>query len=273
MKLAYDLRGEGSRTLMLLHGFTGSRETWSGLEPRLCTNFRLLRVDLPGHGGSPLPVLPGREGFLETVEALVDVLDELGLGQCDVAGYSQGARIALAFALEHPERVCRVVLESGTAGLHRRKERVARRREDERLAQRVLNEGVERFVSEWELLPLFAGLRRLPAPEQDALRTRRAGHSGEGLAGALRCLGLGVQPDYWPRLWKLLRPTLLLTGAEDAKFREIARRMAAELPIVWSHSFEGIGHAPHLEAPEAWAREVISFLETPWFDQQELRAP
>ncbi len=273
MKLAYDLRGEGRRTLMLLHGFTGSREAWSGLEARLGERFRLLRIDLPGHGRSPLPVLPGREGFLETVEALVDLLDGLGLSDCDVAGYSQGARIALAFALEHPERVGRVVLESGTAGLHRRKERIARRREDERNAQRVLSEGVERFVSQWELLPLFAGLRRLPQPEQAALRARRAGNTAEGLAGALRCLGLGAQPDYWPRLWKLLRPTLLLTGAEDVKFKELARRMAAELPTVWSHSFEGVGHAPHLEAPEAWAREVISFLETPWFDAQELRAP
>jgi 2-succinyl-6-hydroxy-2,4-cyclohexadiene-1-carboxylate synthase len=237
------------------------------VEPLLAERFRLLRVDLPGHGASPLPMGSGRDGFLETVSAVASVLDEAGATEVDVLGYSQGARVALALALEHPQRVGRLILESGTAGLHRRKDRVARRRNDEVLAERVLAGGVDSFVERWEKLPLFEGLRRLPAPEQDALRARRAGNTASGLAGALRCMGLGVQPDYWPKLWKLLRPTLLLTGAEDRKFRELARRMSAELPMVWSHAFEGVGHAPHLEAPAAWSREVLSFLETPWMEE------
>jgi 2-succinyl-6-hydroxy-2,4-cyclohexadiene-1-carboxylate synthase len=266
MKLSWDIRGRGERTLLLLHGFTGSRQSWAGVEPLLGDRFRLLRVDLPGHGASPLPEESGKDGFLETVSSLAGVLDEVGATEVDVVGYSQGARVALALALEHPLRVGRLILESGTAGLHRRKERVERRRNDEALAESVLAGGVDSFVERWEKLPLFEGLRRLPAPEQAALRSRRTGNTASGLAGALRCLGLGVQPDYWPKLWKLLRPTLLLTGAEDLKFRELARRMSAELPMVWSRSFEGVGHAPHLEAPVDWAREVLSFLETPWME-------
>jgi 2-succinyl-6-hydroxy-2,4-cyclohexadiene-1-carboxylate synthase len=266
MRLAYDVRGQGSDALLLLHGFTGNRETWSRVEPYLLDRFRLVRVDLPGHGGSPLPNLSGPAGFMETVRALENVLDEVGVARAHVAGYSQGARLALALAMEVTARVERLVMESGTAGLHRRKDRAERRRADELLADEILSKGVEHFVRRWELLPLFDGLRRLPPSELQGLRMRRSSATAEGLAGALRTLGLGVQPDYWTRLWKLRVPTLLLTGAEDTKFTALARRMAAELPIVWGHAFEGVGHAPHLEAPEAWAREVIAFLETPWFE-------
>ncbi len=63
---------------------------------------------------------------------------------------------------------------------------------------------------------------------QESLRARRQSCTVEGLVGALDCLGLGVQPDYWPELQRQRLPTLLLTGALDDKFTQIARRMAAD---------------------------------------------
>lgn len=266
MKLSYDVQGRGDRPLLLLHGFTGSRTSFATVQPALEQQFRVIRVDLPGHGESPLPTRSGKDGFLETLDALGHVLDEVGAQDADIVGYSQGARVALGFALDRPSRVGRLVLESGSPGLHRRKERIERRRADDALASRILEDGVDAFVAHWEALPLFEGLRRLPAPEQAALRVRRTGSTAEGLAGALRCLGVGVQPDYWPLIWKLRCPTLLLTGGQDDKFTRIARRMSADLPMVWSHAFAGVGHAPHLEVPEAWTHEVINFLRTPWFE-------
>lgn len=265
-RLSFDSIGSGDRPLLLLHGFTGSRHSFAPVEGFLLPRFRLLRVDLPGHGASPLPPSEGRDGFVETLDALARVLDEAGVREADVVGYSQGARVALGFSLRHSARVGRLILESGSPGLHRRKERVARRRHDEGLARELLESGVDAFVERWEALPLFDGIRRLPPEQVAALRSRRTSHTAEGLAGALRCLGTGAQPDYWPFLWRLMHPTLLLTGARDAKFSALARRMAAELPMVWSHAVDGAGHAPHLEAPEIWAREVVSFLETPWFE-------
>ena len=124
MKLAWEVSGNGPQTLILLHGFTGSRRSWDHVAPTLSEQFRLIRVDLPGHGESPLPTKPGREGFLETLEALAQVLSEVGVESANVLGYSQGARVALAFTVDHPERVERLVLESGNAGLHRRKDRI-----------------------------------------------------------------------------------------------------------------------------------------------------
>ncbi|MBX5481045.1 MAG: 2-succinyl-6-hydroxy-2,4-cyclohexadiene-1-carboxylate synthase [Myxococcaceae bacterium] len=262
MKLAFDVQGRGPNPLLLLHGFTGSRDSFVHLEPALVDAFTLIRVDLPGHGASA----DEAGTFLEVVDALAGVLDEAGVPDADVYGYSQGARVALTFAVQHPTRVRRLVLESGTPGLRHRRERLARRASDHALADRILRDGVEAFVTEWEQLPLFEGLRRLPPAQQAALRARRTAHTAEGLARALRTLGLGEQPDLWPRLWNLRRPVLLLTGALDLKFTELARRMAAELPTVWGHAFAGVGHAPHLECPGAWLAEVTGFLQTPWFE-------
>jgi 2-succinyl-6-hydroxy-2,4-cyclohexadiene-1-carboxylate synthase len=98
---------------------------------------------------------------------------------------------------------------------------------------------------------------------QQALRQRRLAADAAGLALSLRRLGLGAQPSYWSALPSIRTPTLLLSGARDAKFTVLARRMAAELPLVWGHVFPLVGHAPHLEVPEAWAREVTGFLSAP----------
>jgi len=255
--------GEG-RPLLLLHGFTGNRGSYSHLRPRLVEHADVVVVDLPGHGESPFPE---DTTFSSTLEALVALLDALGFGEVDVAGYSLGARVALGLAVAVPGRVRRLVLESGSPGLRRRHDREMRRRTDESLAARLESEGVEPFVDAWEALPIFAGVRSLPGEVQAAVRARRLSGHPEGLALSLRRLGLGTQPNYWPELPRLRTPTLLLTGARDAKFTALARRMAAELPLVWGHVFPNVGHAPHLESPEAWAREVTGFLSAPWIER------
>ncbi|WP_163988601.1 2-succinyl-6-hydroxy-2,4-cyclohexadiene-1-carboxylate synthase [Pyxidicoccus caerfyrddinensis] len=271
--LAYETWGEGPRPLVLLHGFTGSRSSFDDLRPFLGRAVKAIAVDLPGHGATPLPQHTGREGFLETVDALVALVDRLGHGPVDLLGYSQGARVALAAAVRAPDRFGRLIMESGSPGLHRRQERTARREADAQLAAFIRARGVDAFVDRWEALPLFEGLRQLSPERRDALRARRRACTPEGLAGALECLGLGVQPDYWPELHAQRLPTLLLTGAKDAKFTQTARRMAAELPVVWRHAFADCGHAPHLEAPEAYAREVLGFLQTPWYEAPQFDSP
>ncbi len=273
LKLAHETWGEGDRPLLLLHGFTGNRASFDHLRPLLGHAVRAIAVDLPGHGESPLPERQGREGFLETVDALARLVERLKLGPVDVLGYSQGARVALALGSRAPERVRRLILESGSPGLHRRMERRARRISDGELAAFIRRKGVDAFVDRWEALPLFDGLRRLPLELQQPLRARRRACTVEGLCGALECLGTGAQPDYWPVLHRLRRPTLLLTGALDTKFTRIARRMGGELPVVWGHALAGCGHAPHLEAPQEYAREVLSFLQTPWYEAPQFDSP
>ncbi len=260
MKLAFGQWGEGEATLFLLHGFAASRAAWDHLRPLLASSVRAVAVDLPGHGQSDPCRAPGRRGFEETLKALARTLDELRSGPVDLMGYSQGARLALGLALEWPGRVRRLILESGTAGLRRSRDRKIRQQRDEALARDIELYGVKAFVDRWESLPLFAGLRKLPRGLARSLRNQRLACSGRGLASSLRSVGVGLQPNYWPRLASLRVPTLLLSGRRDVKFTAIARAMARELPMAWCRSFDGAWHAPHLETPAAFAEEVLAFL-------------
>lgn len=263
MKLSLTRWGCGETPAIFVHGFAGSAASFAHLEPWLGDLLSASCVEVPGHGSTPA------ESWDETVEAIGSLLD----GRTVLIGYSQGARLALAAAARYPQRVERLVLESGAAGLRQRHDRVLRRRADQALADVILSRGVEAFVAEWEQLPLFAGLRSLPAAEQQALRARRASHTAEGLAGALRMLGQGAQPDLWPTLQGLRVPTLLMTGANDAKYTRLARQMTVDLPMAWRVSFRGVGHAPHLECPEAYAAELRSFLAPRWLAEPQELAP
>jgi 2-succinyl-6-hydroxy-2,4-cyclohexadiene-1-carboxylate synthase len=249
--------------LVVLHGFTGNRSSFAHLKPAWERQCTVLAVDIPGHGESSFE--DGLD-YPKTIAVLLALLDEEGIKRANLLGYSLGARLALGLALRQPSRWERLILESGSPGLRRRKARSERRRDDEAWAQAIEARGVEEFVKRWEALPLFEGLRRLEPEVGEALRARRSGHTPEGLAGSLRALGLGAQPNFWPELHRLMVPTLLLTGARDAKFTNTAIQMAAELPLVWRRALAGVGHAPHLEAPAEYAAEVLSFLGTPWME-------
>jgi 2-succinyl-6-hydroxy-2,4-cyclohexadiene-1-carboxylate synthase len=250
MKLSTITWGRGETKALFLHGFAGGPSSFSHLEPLLGDALTAICVELPGHGTTPVA------SWDETVDAIGALLTE----RMVLVGYSQGARVALAVAAKFPQRVDRLVLESGAAGLRRRHDRVLRRRSDEALAELIRARGVEAFVEHWEQLPLFDGLRRLPAEEQQALRSRRSSHTIEGLAGALKTLGQGAQPDLWPSLQGLRIPTLLVTGGNDAKYTRLARLMTVDMPMAWRATFRGVGHAPHLECPALYAAEVRGFL-------------
>ncbi len=265
--------------ILLLHGFTGSPEAW-GMElvESLRRRDRVISPALPGHLGAPLlgarslgtrpavshPPPTGDGGGMEAVvDHLVRILDREGIDRADWIGYSMGGRIALAATVLAPERVRALVLEGASPGIADPSARERRRVEDEQLADRIVQIGVERFVDEWMDRPLFRTQRRLSAEVRARARSLRLRHRAEGLAGALRSFGTGAQPSFWGRLEDVVAPVLLLTGSEDPRFTEIAREMVLQLPAAEHRVIGGAGHAVHLEAPDAWHREVRSFLDVP----------
>jgi 2-succinyl-6-hydroxy-2,4-cyclohexadiene-1-carboxylate synthase len=243
---------------VLLHGFTGSASAWDsrlvdglagvGLPPVL--------VDLPGHGADAGAVDPA--AF--TLEAALARIDAAGDGPTDLIGYSMGGRLALHFAVAHPERVRRLVLESASPGLENEAERAARRAADEALAADIEREGIEWFVEHWESRPLFATRQRIDPSTLARVRHLRLRNDPGSLAAALRGLGTGALPSRWDDLERLGPPTLLLAGELDTKFVTVARRMAEAMPNARLAVIPGVGHSVHLEAPAAWLDAVVGFL-------------
>jgi 2-succinyl-6-hydroxy-2,4-cyclohexadiene-1-carboxylate synthase len=248
--LAATTWGSGA-PLVLLHGFTGAGSAFDHLRETLGRRFRVTAPDLPGHGASPEAT-----GWDDALQALRDALPAEPFS---LAGYSMGARLALALALRNPARVRSLLLESGSPGIEDPAERDRRREEDDRLAELALREGVAAFVARWEEHPTLSGLRDLPAPLATAVRERRLRSSAAGLASALRQLGAGAQPPLWDELPRLRVPTLLLAGEADAKFSDIARRMAGRIAGARLRLLPGCGHSPHLEAPARYAEAAVAF--------------
>ncbi len=258
LEYAWTERGGGPDAL-LLHGFTGSKESWSGLLPLLEGSFRLLAVDLPGHGESGLPPCLQRYRMEEAAQDLAELVRRLAGGPVHLLGYSMGGRLALYFALEYPELARSLALESASPGLEGAAEREARRASDATLADRILAQGMEAFTAEWERLPLFASQASLPEAARRELRLRRLQNRPEGLAGSLRGMGTGVQPSLWGRLAALQLRTLLVAGELDEKFCALNRRMAQEIPAARLEIVPGAGHSVHLEQPLVYAKLLHRF--------------
>jgi 2-succinyl-6-hydroxy-2,4-cyclohexadiene-1-carboxylate synthase len=236
---------------LFLHGFTGDRDAFAHLESDLGDAMTATCVDLPGHGGAPHP---------STVEALLDELAERALPpEGAVVGYSQGARIALALALRFPDRVRRLVLESGSAGILGERKRAARRASDAGLATVLRRDGIEAFVARWERVPILAGLETLPEPQRATLRARRLAQDPEGLARALEVFGQGAMAATWGALATLRADVLLVTGSRDVRYTAIARRMVKRLASARHVTIRGVGHTPHLEAPARYAEALRGF--------------
>jgi pimeloyl-ACP methyl ester carboxylesterase len=100
--------------LLLLHGITGSRATWSWLLPDLVERFRVLRLDFRGHGQSDRA--PGRYTADGYVADAVATLEQAARGPCVVVGHSLGGATAAAIAQRRPELLAGAVLEDPPLG-------------------------------------------------------------------------------------------------------------------------------------------------------------
>jgi 2-succinyl-6-hydroxy-2,4-cyclohexadiene-1-carboxylate synthase len=234
--------------LVLLHGFTQTRQSWRRTVQALgAGRYRALVPDLPGHGQAALRT--------PSFDACTAYVRALGPERFTLAGYSLGGRVALHAALQLQPWLERLVLVGASPGLADTTERAQRRAADDALADRIEAIGVEAFAAEWGAQPLFAGQPPRVAAAANADRLR---NTAAGLAGALRGLGTGRMEPLWERLPELTIPVTLLAGERDEKFRAIAVRMAERLPDARVIVVPGAGHAVHLERPEAVAYQLGS---------------
>ena len=170
--------------------------------------------------------------------------------RCTLAGYSMGARLALHVALALPERVARLVLVSGSAGIEDAAARARRRADDDALAARIAERGLDWFVEHWRAVELFAGD---PPWVAAAVAQEERRCTPAQLAASLRGFGPGAMAPLWERLGELAMPVAVLAGERDGRYVEQGRRLAAAIPAARLQIVPGAGHRLALEAPGAVA--------------------
>ena len=239
--------GSGPR-LVLVHGFTQTARSWGRFGELIGAGRELVRVDLPGHGGSA----EVRADLAESAALLVEVASADG-APFDLLGYSLGGRVALHAALAAPSGLRRLVLIGATGGIEDPAAREERRRRDEALAAQA-EADLEEFLVRWVASPMFAGLA------DPGLGERRR-NSPAGLASSLRLAGTGTQESLWDRLGEVRVPLLALAGAGDVRFALAAARLAHGVPAGVFSLVPGAGHAAHLAQPACCAAIVRRFLD------------
>jgi 3-oxoadipate enol-lactonase len=197
VSLHHRLDGEGNRVVVLMGSLGSTLEMWEGQVSALAKRFRVLRVDHPGHGGSPLPYVRSVEGIAQDIVAL---LDELRLDRVSFCGLSLGGAVGMRLALDAPARLDRLVLCStsmrfATPDFWEERARVVREQGVEAIADIVL----ERWFT-----PEFADVRRY----RDMLVSTPA----EGYA---RCCEAIRDWDVRGQLRDVGLPTLVIAGADD----------------------------------------------------------
>ena len=208
--------------LLLLHGFTGNVDTWRFLTPLFGKHYQLIMVDIIGHGKTEVSVDLERYRIEQMANDLKSIFEKLSISKAHVLGYSMGGRLALTFANLYPQCVHSLLLESASPGLETESEQLARRKQDQTLAERILTDGIENFVGSWENIALFESQKRLPDEQRLSIRKQRLSNSPLGLANSLLGMGTGSQPSWWEELENIMVPVLLITGELDLKFCKIA---------------------------------------------------
>lgn len=244
-----DLHSDGRPALVLLHGFTGSLEDWDDVAPLLRRRYRVVALDLPGHGRSDAPDDPAPYSTEAMARHVASALEASRVTRATVLGYSLGARVAMRLALGRPDLVHALVLEGASPGMEGA-EREQRVRDDAALAA-TLEDGIEPFVDAWLARPFLASERARVGERAWAwARADRLKRSPVGMKWTLLRAGQAAEEPLWARLATLAQPTRLVAGELDAKYRELAERMAKAMPRATVEVVAGCGHAPHREDAE-----------------------
>jgi 2-succinyl-6-hydroxy-2,4-cyclohexadiene-1-carboxylate synthase len=243
--------------LIFLHGFMGTGEDWRALANHFTDRFYCVLPDLPGHGTNidhdpeqPLTF----DQIAYGVRALLDTND---LKHPTLVGYSLGGRAALYTAIRFPHRFHALVLEGPNPGIPDENARTQRATLDDQRGDKIEHD-LGSFIEHWYDMPLFAGLHRDPA-RLAAMKTRRKQNNPFWAAKAIRDFSPGRMPDLWPRLSEITLPTLLIAGADDAKYSQIIRKMAETIPNAQTAHIPGAGHNAHHDQTYAFIQVLDSF--------------
>ena len=111
-RISYTDSGKGA-VVVLLHGYLESSEVWNGFNDKLASEFRVISVDLPGHGLSDIYDEVHSMEFMATV--IKELLESLGIKKGFITGHSLGGYVALAFLELFPEYLIRILPVSFTS--------------------------------------------------------------------------------------------------------------------------------------------------------------
>lgn len=248
-------RDEQLPWLLLLHGFMGDSRVFEHLINDLSNCCNPITVDLLGHGQSSKPTNPERYREEHQLSDLADLIRKLSISPIFLHGYSMGGRLALKLALYYSELCCGLILESTTNGIAAASDRKKRQKVDESRANQI-ERNFAQFLEKWEQAALF----RSPFAGNQTLKKQYENiHSSQepkSMAASLRGFGTGSMTPESSSTKKFSKPTLVLAGSNDEKYKQIAKDQLTSFFPEHRISFIEAGHRIHLDNPPKFVKEI-----------------
>jgi 3-oxoadipate enol-lactonase len=252
VRLAYDDLGQGL-PLLFIHGYPLNRRMWQPQISGLANQFRVLALDLRGHGESQ--TMPSPYSMSMLANDCDEFLDRLGIQwPVVICGLSMGGYVVFEFYRQHPNRVAGMVLAATRPGPDT-PEGQANRDKSAALARQ---QGVS-VIAETMLPRLMSPVTYQKRPELVShVKTILESISLEGVIGDL--LGMKERSDSTPTLPEIRVPTLVLHGADDqiVPLQE-AEKMQEAIPNARLEVLSEAGHLLNLEQPEGFNRFIKDF--------------
>lgn len=253
--VALHSRDEGAGpVVVLLHGVGQSHTVWNEVVSGLASEFRVIAVDLRGHGKSPNP--PGsRFSFPELEGDVLQLLDEKAVDSAYVVGHSGGALLALRLALDHPERVRGLVMVCGAAYTDTHTRSIA-----QRWTETYEKEGPDAFG--------LRVLKDLYYPDWieahlDYADQVRAAVRHQDFGPATRWSSAMAKFDEKSRVASLKIPTLIVQAMDDQVVdASHGRILRQSIPGAQIRIFAETGHMVPLERPKETIDAVRGFVQT-----------
>lgn len=248
-RLYYVIDGPADAPALVLSNSLGTcADMWARQIPTLAKHFRVVRYDTRGHGKSSVPA--GEYTFAQLANDVVELLDHLHIDQASFCGLSMGGPTGLQLALDHPQRVRKLVLSNTAARIGSAEGWTTR---IEAVSQHGLEAMAPSLVERW----LTDGFRNAEPGLTQVLvdmlrRTANEGYSAN--CAALR------DADLRPRLAEIKAPTLVISGTQDpATTPKDGRELQAGIANAQYVELD-TSHIANWEQPDAYTRALIDFL-------------
>jgi pimeloyl-ACP methyl ester carboxylesterase len=247
--------------VVLLHAFPMDNSLWAAQRQALGqAGHWVITPDLPGFGGSALA--PDAPSMDVMADAVVELLDHLGIARAVVGGLSMGGYVTMALLRQHPDRLSAIILADTKAGADTPEAAAGR----QAVAAAVEEAGTAAGIADGMLPNLVGATTRDSRPDIVATVRRWIGaQPASGVAWAQRAMA--ARPDSLADIGSFGRPVLVLYGAQDtispaadaAAMAEAARSGGSATTVV---EIPAVGHLSAVEDPEAVTRALLGWLDT-----------
>lgn len=256
MRVHYRDEGQGP-VLLLIHGSNSSLHTWDGWVARLREKYRLVRLDLPGHGlTGPNP--DHRYSYAAMSQTIDQLVQNLDIGSFAVAGNSMGGAIALDYVNRHPEKVEKLILID-SIGYPDEVPPLTLRMWGFPAAGTILTAITPRSVYTATLREAYGHQEMVTDALVDRyyeLLLRQGNRQATRERFAEAAFSIPV-----PSLSQIHAETLVLWGGKDRWFPvSFGERFARDIAGARLKIFPDLGHVPMEEGPEVTALEADEFL-------------